>query len=321
MRYILLVFVAFYCISCDNELNLIADHKEVPVVYALIDQADTAQYIRVERVFIDDEISGKIIAQNPDSLYFDDITVKIVRTLNGQEFTLEKVDGNLEGYVREDGLFANAPNYLYKIKTEDITLIENEEIELSIEGIFEDRAVTSTASILEPPFLLNPQNNGLINFERNKKINIGWTPKGDAVIYSAVFFFNISETILGSTTDRQLAWVVASNTEKTNLEADGVDFYSFLSGALTKDESITRTFNSIEFELISGNSSVADYIRVGQANLGITSSGEIPVLSNLSEGLGIFGTTHTHKRTGISLTQVSRDSLRDGKITEDLNFQ
>ena len=59
MRYIVLVFVAFYFMSCDNELNLVAEKKETPVVYGLIDQADTAQYIRVERVFVDEEISGK----------------------------------------------------------------------------------------------------------------------------------------------------------------------------------------------------------------------------------------------------------------------
>ena len=321
MRYIVLVFVVMYFCSCDNDLDLTAENREVPVVYALIDQADTAQYIRVERIFIDQEVSGNIIAQNPDSLYYDDITVKLVRSLNGEEYILERVDGNLEGYVREEGLFAQAPNYLYKIKTEEIPLIANEEIELRIEGIYENRPITSRASLLEPPFLLNPMQDGLISFERNKKVNIGWTPKGEAVIYSAVFYFNISETTLGSTVDKRLTWIVSSNTDKTNLEADGIDFFSFLAGALTKDVAITRRFNSAEFELISGNTSIADYIRVGQANIGITSSGEIPVLSNISEGLGIFGTTHTHRRTGIMLTNTTRDSLIDGSVTAALNFQ
>jgi len=105
------------------------------------------------------------------------------------------------------------------------------------------------------------------------------------------------------------------------IEADGRDFYSFLSGALERNELITRELNSIEFELIAGGTSIQDYIRVGQANLGITSSGEIPVFTNLSEGLGIFGSTYTHYRTGINLTQISKDSLINSSITEGLNFQ
>lgn len=321
MKYIMFVLLVLFCLSCDNELELVAEKKEVPVVYGLIDQSDTAQYIRVERAFVDEEISANIIAQNADSLYYEDIVVKLTRTKTGDEFILNRVDGNLEGYVRDEGLFANTPNYLYKIKTEDITMIENEEIELRIEGIFEDRAVTSSAVILEPPFLLNPANDGLVNFDPNKKINIGWTPKGEAEIYSAIFYLNITENRIGDISNKKLTWVVSSNTEKSNIEADGREFYSFLVGALDKDEMITRTLNSIEFELISGNKAIEDYIRVGQANLGITSSGEIPVLSNLSEGLGVFGSTHTHKRTGIMLTQTSLDSLINGSITKELNFQ
>lgn len=321
MRYLGLLIICLYCISCDNELDLVADKVEVPVVYGLIDQADTAQYIRVERIFVDEEISGNVIAQNPDSLYYEDITVKLIRASNGEEYILNRVDGNLEGHVREDGAFANAPNYLYKILTEDIPLSPNEIIELSIEGVFEDKNITSSAVILEPPFLLNPPNDGLISFEGTKKVNIGWTPKGEAEIYTVVFYFNITETKGEISTDKRLEWIVSANTDKSNIEANGNDFYSFLSGALEKDELVRRSFNSIEFELISGNKSIEDYIRVGQANLGITSSGEIPVLSNLSDGLGVFGTTHTHRRTGIMLTQPSRDSLLNGSITADLNFQ
>lgn len=307
--------------SCDNDLDLVADKVETPVVYGLIDQADTAQYIRVERIFIDNEISGNIIANNPDSLYYDNITVKLVRVSNGQEYILERVDGNLEGYVRDEGVFANSPNYLYKILTEDIPLIQNERIDLKIEGVFENRDITSSTTILEPPFLLNPVNDGLISFEPTKRINIGWTPKGDADIFSVIFYINITETKNGISSDKRLEWIVSSNTSRSLIEADGNDFYSFLTGALEKDELTNRRLNSIEFQLIAGNKSIEDYIRVGQANLGITSSGEIPVITNLSEGLGVFGSTYTHKRTGIMLTQASRDSLVNGSITSELNFQ
>lgn len=321
MRYLVLVFVAFYFLSCDNELTLVAETKETPVVYGLIDQGDTAQYVRVERTFIDQEISGNVLAQNVDSLYYDDITVKLVRSSTGKEYILDRVDGNLEGYQREDGVFATAPNYLYKILTDSIPLIPEEMIELKIEGIFEDKSVTSSAFVLTPPFLTFPMDGGPLTFEPGKKVNVGWTPVGEAEIYSFSFYFDITESKLGVTTDKRLEWVVASATEKNTLEADGRDFYSFLSGALEEDESITRSFNSASLELISGNRAIEDYIRVAQANLGITSSGEIPVLSNISDGLGVFGTTHTHRRVDLFLSQASRDSLINGSVTGDLNFQ
>ena len=321
MRYIILVFVAFYFVSCDNELDLVANKKETPVVYGLIDQGDTAQYVRVERIFVDEEISGNVIAQNADSLYYDNITVKLIRLNNGKEYTLHRVDGNLEGYQREEGVFATAPNFLYKILTDSIQLIPEELIELNIEGIFEDKVVTSTATVLSPPFLTFPMDGGPLTFDPGKKVNIGWTPVGEAEIYSFSFFFDITENKLGVTTKKRLEWIVASATEKNTVEADGRDFYSFLVGALEEDESINRSFDSASLKLISGNTAIQDYIRVARANLGITSSGEIPVLSNISDGLGVFGTTHTHRRVDLFLSQTSRDSLINGSITGGLNFQ
>lgn len=59
------------------------------------------------------------IAQIPDSLYYDNATVQIKNIDTGEVFDLEKVDGNLEGYQRDAGVFADAPNYLYKIKAEE----------------------------------------------------------------------------------------------------------------------------------------------------------------------------------------------------------
>jgi len=255
MRYLLLIFIAVFVLSCDNELDLVAESKEVPVVYGLIDQADTAQYIRVERIFVDKEIAPAEIAQNPDSLYYEGI----------------------------NGVFASSPNYLYKILTADIPLIEEEEIRLSIEGIFEDTVVTSSTTIVEPPFLSSPQNGDLLSFSPpTRDIGIGWNPRDNNVIFTALFHMNISEIQGGEETDIRLSWLVASNTEKRILETEGGEFYHFLADRLEKDNSIIRVLNSMEFELISGNMEIADYIRVGQANLGITSSGEIPVFSNIS---------------------------------------
>ena len=101
----------------------------------------------------------------------------------------------LEGYPREEGVFATEPNYLYKISTDSIPLIPEEEIELRVEGIFEDRAVTSTAFVLKPPFLTFPMDGGNISFEPGKKINIGWTPVGEGELYSFSFLFDISEPV------------------------------------------------------------------------------------------------------------------------------
>jgi len=125
----------------------------------------------------------------------------------------------------------------------------------------------------------------------------------------------------GEIEEKLLKWNVLNNSEDSKLEVDGAAFFSFLRGALEDDSSIRRFIGPAKFELVSGNSALADYIRVGQANLGITSSGEIPIFSNISDGLGLFGSKYVDLREDIPYTQVTLDSLIGGSITKDLNFQ
>jgi len=151
MRYIYGICAVLFLFSCDNELDLVADFKEVPVVYGLLDLSDTTQYIRVERAFADRAISANEIAQDPDSLYYDDITVKLLNLNSGLEFTMEKVDGNVIGLERDSGVFAQSPNFLYRLETTPDLMKRGDSIRLQISGVFGDMFVSSTTDILKEP--------------------------------------------------------------------------------------------------------------------------------------------------------------------------
>lgn len=318
MRYIIGFFVVLFLVSCDNELDLVKEFKEVPVVYGLLDRTAETQYIRVERAFADKTISANEIAQNPDSLYYTDITVRLINKRNNAEYILERIDGADEGLPREDGIFASSPNYLYKVKTVDFPMEQGDSIMLRISNVFEDRDVTAITDIFKPPFFVSPNT---LNFERGRQFKLSWNPSEDPTVYSAAFTFNITEDRNGIISDTTLRWVVMNNSSRTQLEVEGESFYTFLRGALEENSTITRSMGNGEFELVSGNTDVADYIRVGQANLGITSSGEIPIFSNISEGLGIFGSNVTDRRTQLPFRDSTIDSLINSNITKSLNFQ
>ena len=115
---LLLPVLALILSQCSNDFDVTADWKEIPVVYAFLNPKDSAHYIRVEKAFLDPETSAYTIADIADSLYYpaDAIAVFIEKTSSGQRFQLTRVDGNLEGYVRDTGIFAHAPNWLYKLK-------------------------------------------------------------------------------------------------------------------------------------------------------------------------------------------------------------
>ncbi len=105
MRKILVLLIAC-CVSvslqnCSNEFELTEKWKDITVVYGLLDGSDTAQYILIEKAFLDESTSALLIAQNPDSLFYNNIIVEMqeipVSGGSGSFFVLDRVDANLEG--------------------------------------------------------------------------------------------------------------------------------------------------------------------------------------------------------------------------------
>ena len=111
-----IIAVLFSLQSCDNEVQLAAEWQDIPIVYGLISRQDTASYIRIQKAFLDPDGNALDAAQVADSLYYEGIDVSIQEVETGNLFDLVRVDGNLEGYPKEEGTFANDPNYLYKLK-------------------------------------------------------------------------------------------------------------------------------------------------------------------------------------------------------------
>ena len=151
--------------ACDNDFDLVTDKVEIPVVYAIINAADTAQYFRVERAFIDENISALEIAQIPDSLYYADAIVTLTRVTTGEAWIMDEVDGNLEGYPRQDGIFATAPNTLYKLRTADITLEPEEQYMLTIDIGDNRPQIVANTVLIKPPFLATPADEGGLNID------------------------------------------------------------------------------------------------------------------------------------------------------------
>lgn len=316
------VILAIVFTACDNDFDLVANKIETPVVYAILNAADTAQYFRVERAFIDETVSALEIAQNPDSLYYSNAIVTLTRLSTGDSWVMKEVDGNLEGYPRQDGVFATAPNTLYKLRTADIVLEPEEEYHLSID-IGEGRPlIEATTEIVEPPFFVKPEDDGTLEIDPERRFRINWNANTNTAIYDAYIRLFYEETINGETSSKFIDWSLLSNSDDNEIDVKGTEFYTLLSNSLIADPTITRQQKGALFTLASGSTEIAEYIRIGQANLGITSSGEIPVYEgSLSYGLGLFASRYSDIRGNLTLTPLTLDSLSSGPRTGDLGFQ
>ncbi len=328
---VVLVSLVLGWTGCSTDFTLEGAWRDIPIVYGFISVQDTAHYVRVEKAFLEPGGDATEIARIADSLYYDDVLVQIEKLPSGELFTLERVDGNLEGYPREDGAFATSPNYLYKIKAEDLDLNGGENIRLVITRGEDTEPVTAETNVMRA---LTPRDNSPSSpvklFPYDKDISFSWFVGEFAKVFDFRIRINYSELAPGSTeeVDKSLEWIIDKSFIKdgdpervvVNIRAER--FYQFLDGALEPlGNEGYRNLKSMDLLIVGGGQEFVDYFEIANANLGITSSNTVPVYTNLSEGLGIFTSRYFLLRDSIEFDPITMDSVRMGVYTNDLNFE
>jgi len=331
--------------SCSNDIDLSSEWKDIPVVYGFLSISDSIHYIRVEKAFIDQNTSALDIAQIPDSLYYDDAVVQVNKVGSTEPpITFQKVDGNEEGFIRDDGIFATSPNYIYKYEFPQGQNFESlSEYELQINRGDNLPLVTGSTVILEDVDIrapLSPTNSSYRPFrwgdnENAWSLEISWRAKPIAAIYDVVLILHIEEHEVNNPNNptlMDLQWEVFKNIPSTEGSTNGdivsikstitsESFFNYIKSSFEVNNNVFRRFRGIDIIVRSGGAEVKEYLDVGQVNSGITSSQIIPTFTNMSEGFGIFTSVNETRFNGHSISGLTQDSLADGQITKDLNFQ
>lgn len=330
-RFLWLSLLAILSFQCSNEFDLVADWKDIPVVYALLSQSDNVHYIRVEKAFLDKETSALEVAKNADSLYYDNAIVQLERVETGDVFNLQKVDGTNIGFPRDEGIFATSPNYLYKIDANQINLREGERYRLIInrgEGLTE---VTAETTIIGEHQFIQAAPANPIDWQYERDVTITWrTDDEAAVFYELKIIVHYEETDPNNSSqfiDKSVEWIVDKDIRReegvprVTYEIPGISFYQFLGTNIKGPSNVNRIFRRLDIVVVGGGQELFDYINIGKANVGITSSQVIPTYTNLSEGFGVFSSRVFFDKNNFTVSSMTRDSLRDGIFTKDLNFQ
>lgn len=322
------LFVALFT-SCDQDIDLTADWQNIPIVYGLLNEADSAHYIRVEKAFQDQNGNAFLAALEPDSLYYQDATVRLLNLTTGKQATLVKVDGAAEGYPRDPGDFAQLPNYLYKVHSNNFPLEGGDEIRFRLErgdNLPEVTADCVVLSEIQPQGLFAGSN---LDFSEDDDITFRWRAGDEARIFDLTLVIHYDEKLAGNpdVQSYSLEWPMVKNVKRSGSSATiiakifGLEFYKFLEASIEARPDATRILTGMDLVITGGGEAVEQYISIALANTGITSSQEIPIYSNISEGRGIFTSIVRTTVPDLQLSAESDNSLKTSTVTADLNFQ
>jgi len=314
-------------VSCDNSLDLNETWKDIPVTYGFLNPSDTAQYIRVERVFNDANTSALDVAKIPDSLYYKNITVSLIRNKTSETYNLQMIDGNNDGHVRDSGVFANIPNYLYKIRTTDMILNPSEVYSLVVTKENGDTITTAKTKILKDIDIFLPSQSTLsrpFKFDYDVKYSVNWVKDPLVGYYDLFLIIHYSEKDKSKGDEwiqKSLDWKIATGIKAGIYKYVGRDFFIFLQNTLKPDDNINRIFLSFDIKVRAVGKELKNYTDILNSNLGITSSQQIPTYTNMSKGYGVFTSINTTEMNGFFLSDETLDSLSRGIYTKNLNFE
>ena len=317
--------------SCSTDFNITGEWNEVGIVYGLLDQADSVQYIKINKAFLDENTSALDIAQIADSIYYQDslnVTVEEY-DVNGNIvniYTLPVIDGNSEIGFKDPGVFVNSPNYLYKLAT---PLNENNHYILNIKNINSGKVITGETDIVNDFLILGITNSSPMNILPNIEYGFAWRSAKNSKSNALTLNFYYNEIIASDTTLKKIEWVLfsqlksngTSGGELLQFSIQGEDFYRLIANNITPNLDATRTFSSIELEYYAGSENLDLFIDVEENQSGLTAGQIQPNYTNLSgDALGIFSSRYHKSIIGLTLTPQAFDSLSNSSITSNLGF-
>jgi hypothetical protein len=339
MKKIIFPLLALLALSvlpaCSEKFKVAAPYKNITVIYGLLDQSDTAHYIRIQKAFLDDNKSAISMSKEPDSSFYSNINVVMKRIDMYSHkvrdiIQLNRVDLGQEGYAKDSGLFFNTPNYAYKFRGNlDSTLIYRLVVTNGVTGevdsaeapIIADRQGSTSAGFYV--YLLDDTtvNHGKISFSSsNQYVTVntlygmyyppynflfqGYTSPVGIVQGYLRFNWVDSNTTDGSITprhyDMDLGYTGIYSDVNFGYKPKNLDLINALNNGMGAAPAyIVRLLDRCDLTFYLGSYDFNTYIQVQQLQgIGLTGNEIQPNYTNVKGGSAVGLFTSRGKRTG-----------------------
>ncbi len=327
-KFLGLSAVVFLFSMCSTEMDLLDDWKETTVVYGMLDQSQTTQYIRIQKAFLGPN-NAYDMAQQYDSInYVNGLDVRMERLTNNDGVDATIILQPDTFYNKQPGDFY-APMYVaYSFTPPTGWLSTSYRYRLVVNNASTGNEASATTRIVSNYDIIQP-NFGTIGFASNNanyKVEIKWDPATNAKRYQVMAYFYYTEIDINmvGTSKVTNGWFIADQEptgsqvadESVKFEPDG--FYRFVASEIHPDNNIIeRRSDSVKFYVYACGEELNDYMNINGPSSSIAQ--ERPQYTNIDNGLGVFSARTSASRSYV-LANQSVDSLSRGRFTCTLKF-
>lgn len=310
--------------SCNNDLDVNDQWKEVPVVFGLLNPLDSVHVIKITKAFLGDG-NAVYMAQIPDSSYYGD----------EMEATLIEVDANgnwgrfwildtMWIHNKQPGDFFSGDQKLYKVKAD---LREGFTYRISVINHNTGYQAYASTALVKPASITKPRGGQrFFSFTSTAETQAEFNASPNGRVYQLVIRFHYAEVNLNThdTTYHAIDWQFP-NKKSAGLSGAGsityafagTSFYNFVSGRVKVNQDVKRIPGIVDFIAYVGGDELSTYIDITSPINTIVQ--ERPEYTNVINGIGIFS-SRTSSQTSCELSIPSIDSLVHGSKTYQLGF-
>jgi hypothetical protein len=331
MKRLFLFFLAVAGLSsCSTDFDTIAPYKETMVIYGLLNQYDSVQWIRVNKAFLG-EANALIMAQERDSInYADILDVRLERVKNGSvlaSYVLQR-DTSI---LKDPGLF----HYPYEVnyKLTGTPLDSNSTYRLSVRNRNSGVEARSASGVLGNCPLNQPSPQDKFDFTGHINPTVQMKPATGARLFNVKLRFHYVEqdTVAGTTAGKYFDWTfpdkqLIQETSAIVYVIPRQDFYYLCGENIPVNPNVLRYVGDpavggglpMEIVVTAGSEDLYRYMLLTGPSTTVVQ--ERPVFNNIENGIGLF-TGRLQYSSFRDMTVSSKLALDTSIYTSNLNFQ
>lgn len=300
--------------ACSTEVDLIGEGEPVPVVYGILDAADSLHFLKVMKSFSGEAAATELLQE--ELLYFSHPDIRIKRMDNGTQYLMlrQSIPG------KEPGIFPAEPNYQYVLKEKlspglYAVVITGSEIQ---DSVYQEFTLFNDLELIYPSRLAKR-----IYFY-DDPLTFTWRPSEKAGSYEIAIQLSFEEVTETETAFRTITYsrtVLEDELEwlgdrwKFRLYSD--PFFATVSRNITDSPAVIyRKPVNIRVTLTAADQDLTRFMKQDNPDTPIP----VHYTGNLTGALGIVAAKYSVILDNKALSPKAMDSLRSGRFTKSLRF-
>jgi hypothetical protein len=338
MKKLLLLFlsIALLLNSCSTDLDVNDEWRETMVVFGLLNQTDTAHYIKINKAFLGQANAFEMASVYDTVNYGNNIIVVINELNNGNVINSFPLTQDTS-IAKAGGVFAYPKQVLFKLNQQ---LNDNYEYELVVTNSETGKQVKSKTILVKDFTTIQPSAiQTSVNFSLyNNDFNVRFNSAENGKLYNLIvrFYFREINKITNAVTDKYIDLNLGNQQSLNTSGGQEITYtfpqrtlYTFLSSKLNPDPTVWRRVGKssnpdtqLDFIVTVAAEEFFTYMEVNSPS-SITTLQDKPIYTNIENGIGLFSSRYKQNNAAYynkKLTTQSLDSIYGGVFTKNLGF-